>query len=394
MTFAPLRIAAFATHPVQYHAPWFRELSAEGTRLRVFFSHLPEAREQGVGFGRAFSWDTPVLHGYDWTVLRQGRSRPSLDGFRGLRSLAVGRALADFAPDVVLLTGWNAWPLIQALRAAVLLGIPTVVRGESNSLRPRSIWKDAAHRVLLSSYDAFVGIGVANRLFYEEHGVPPERIVDGGYFVDEPHFLAAAGRERPARERARRAWAIPSAACCFLFVGKLQEKKRPLDFVRALAAAANEAPPSSVHGLIVGSGELEPALRAEVASLRAPISFAGFLNQTEIGRAYAAADALVLPSGWGETWGLVVNEAMLFGLPAVVSDRVGCGPDLVSSGETGFVAPFGDVGALAALMVRLALHPEERVAMGRRAGRRVRAYSPKRGALATLAAARLAAGGA
>ena len=78
-----------------------------------------------------------------------------------------------------------------------------------------------------------------------------------------------------------------------------------------------------------------------------PVSFAGFLNQGEIPAAYAACDALVLPSDYGETWGLVVNEAMACGVPAVVSDAVGCGPDLVEEGQTGMIFPLGDIPALA-----------------------------------------------
>ena len=72
------------------------------------------------------------------------------------------------------------------------------------------------------------------------------------------------------------------------------------------------------------------------------VFFVPFLNQTEIPTAYAAGDVLVLPSfGSGETWGLVVNEAMNLGTPAIVSDHVGCGPDLVIPGETGWVFEAG-----------------------------------------------------
>ncbi len=74
---------------------------------------------------------------------------------------------------------------------------------------------------------------------------------------------------------------------------------------------------------------------------------AGFQNQRRIAATYAAADALVLPSTSGETWGLVVNEAMACGLPVIVSDQVGCAPDLVLEDETGFTYPCGDVAALA-----------------------------------------------
>jgi glycosyltransferase involved in cell wall biosynthesis len=64
------------------------------------------------------------------------------------------------------------------------------------------------------------------------------------------------------------------------------------------------------HLLIVGSGPLERALKNQVTNEGLPVRFTGFLNQTDIPAAYAAADCLVLPSDYSETWGLVVNEAM------------------------------------------------------------------------------------
>jgi glycosyltransferase involved in cell wall biosynthesis len=100
-----------------------------------------------------------------------------------------------------------------------------------------------------------------------------------------------------------------------------------------------------------------------------PAFFTGFLKQTELWRAYVPADAFVLPSTDRETWGLVTNEAMLFGLPAIVSDRVGCGPDLVHDGETGFRFS-GGAEALADAMERLARDPAAARAMGL-AGRRL-----------------------
>ncbi len=69
------------------------------------------------------------------------------------------------------------------------------------------------------------------------------------------------------------------------------------------------------------------------------MNFLGFVNQSRLPEVYAAAHVLALPSGAEETWGLVVNEAMACGIPAVVSDAVGCGPDLVEPGVTGEVVP-------------------------------------------------------
>ncbi|HVJ83875.1 MAG TPA: glycosyltransferase, partial [Planctomycetia bacterium] len=54
-----------------------------------------------------------------------------------------------------------------------------------------------------------------------------------------------------------------------------------------------------------------------------------------------------------ETWGLVVNEALATGLPCVVSESVGCAPDLVVPGVTGATHPVGNVAALADALARL-----------------------------------------
>ena len=121
---------------------------------------------------------------------------------------------------------------------------------------------------------------------------------------------------------------------------------------------------------------------------RVPVTFAGFLNQTEMPAAYAVTDCLVLPSDYGETWGLVVNEAMACGIPAVVSDRVGCGPDLVEHDVTGLVYPFGDVEALADALRTLAIRPAQLAEMGARARDRVTDYSVERAVAGTLEAVR------
>jgi glycosyltransferase involved in cell wall biosynthesis len=81
-----------------------------------------------------------------------------------------------------------------------------------------------------------------------------------------------------------------------------------------------------------------------------PASFTGFLNQSEISQAYVAADCLVLPSDYGETWGLVVNEALASGLPCLVSQACGCAEDLSICD----IFPLGDIDMLALKLVRLA----------------------------------------
>jgi glycosyltransferase involved in cell wall biosynthesis len=190
---------------------------------------------------------------------------------------------------------------------------------------------------------------------------------------------------RLQRAELRRGWSIPSEATSFLFCGKLVPKKHPLDFLSAVQRAVAAGVP--LHALVVGDGELLANARAMAEQMRLPVTFAGFLNQTEIVRAYVAADCLVLPSDAGETWGLVVNEAMACGLPAIVSDMVGCGPDLVIPMKTGASFPVGDVDALARCLIQLGPDRSRLRAMGAAAQERVLAhYTVERAVDGTLAA--------
>jgi glycosyltransferase involved in cell wall biosynthesis len=381
-----IRVALFATHPIQYHVPWFQKLSARPElEFKVFFGFEPDAVQQGVGFGVGFHWDIPLRDGYASEMLTNVSKGPSLGVFAGCDTPRVGESLRTWAPDAAILTGWHSKMLIQAWWAAVRLRVPRILRGESNAIRRREAWKRAGHRFWLHGFHEFLAIGKANHEFYRQAGIPDQRIHDCPYFVDNKRFSASAQALHERRGELRREWAIPADATCFLFSGKLIAKKRPLDLFAALHLAHPVVP--SMHLLVAGTGELMAQARAIATAQRLPVTFAGFLNQTEIARAYVAADCLVLPSDTGETWGLVVNEAMACGLPAVVSDQVGCGPDLVIDGLTGAKFPMGDVQALANRMIECARDRPGLLSMGTKARHHVlSSYSVERAVDGTLAA--------
>jgi glycosyltransferase involved in cell wall biosynthesis len=264
-----------------------------------------------------------------------------------------------------MVLGWQEVSLLQAMLAARRLGLALILRGESNDLRSRTRPVARLQKLLFQQFDYFLSIGRANAELYMARGVPADRIGTAGYFVDNSRFVERANELAPLRPRLRQQWGIPPEAVCFCFVGKLEPKKRVLDFVKAIARASENQP--NIHGLVVGSGEQMAVAKQLVQQLRAPIVFAGFLNQTEVPSAYAAADALVLASDFGETWGLVVNEVMASGRPAIVSNRAGCARDLILEGRTGSTFPFGDVDELARVIALWASKPDLLAELGNNA---------------------------
>ena len=172
-------------------------------------------------------------------------------------------------------------------------------------------------------------------------------------------------------------------------VSRLIAKKQPLFVLEAFRRARERI---RCVLLVVGSGPLEQRLRDQVRLQRIPdVVFAGFLNRSEVARAYAAADVFTLLSAEKETFGLVVNEALNFGLPAVVSDRVGCAPDLVSTGANGYVVSSRDPDEAARAFERLAGDAGLRARIGAASRERIDGWDVERSAVGILRAAAVAA---
>jgi glycosyltransferase involved in cell wall biosynthesis len=381
-----VRLKIGATHPIQYQAPWFRALAARGDlELEVGFAWLPDRAAQGAGFGVEFAWDVPLLDGYRWVELARSRRRADLTRFAGLRLRAPSHWLRG-TTDVLLVTGWNSLALVQLARAAKRAGIPVIARGDSRGDRPRAAWRRALLRAFLRTYAAFLVVGERNREFYRSLGVAEERLHPAPHFVDNERFAAAADRARSEAGGVRNGWALRAEDLVVAFVGKLIPEKNVDELLEAFAVAAPRVP--AMRLVLVGDGPERQRLGDRASALGIEVRWAGFANQSELPRVYAAIDLLVLPSR-SESWGLVVNEAMACGVPVIASDRVGCVPDLVHPGRTGEVYRSGHPAELAERIVRLAGDPVARKALGDNGRRLVRSgYSVERAVEGTMAALR------
>lgn len=371
------RVAFLTTHPIQYQVPVFRLLSQrEDLELEVLFCQIPDAEQQGAEFGVAFQWDVPLLDGYPFHVLDNVAGQPSVTAFNGCDTPGLTRLFRQRGYDVVVINGWVVKSCLQGLRACRRLGIPCLVRGEANDLRARPWWKRSLQKRLVQRYSRCLAIGKANHDFYRARGVPESQLDWAPYCIENDRFSAAADQRASRRPGLRKRFGIAEDATCFLFSGKLIEKKHPVELLRAAAGAAARG--ARLHILMVGDGPLRGACEALLSDTAAtlPVTMTGFLNQSEIVDAYVASDCLVLPSDAGETWGLVTNEAMACGRPALVSDLAGCHPDLITA-QTGEVIPFGDWDAWGAALRRWSQDSKRLAALGRTARQHIESYTPQ-----------------
>lgn len=385
----PVRLGLLAASPVYYNLPLFRALEADPrVDFDVTFASSGGVRPFDDGYGHSFAWDVNALEGYRSKFLKRAETNPIAGPFFSLHDWDIIADIRRERYEVLWVFGYNFLTHIMAVAAQRAHGGHVLFREEQTTLHPRSlpktVVKEVALRKLFAQGSALY-IGSENRRWFEHYGVPDDRLFFTPYAVDNERLQTEAARLSGHRSELKREFGISdSAGPVVLTVGRLIPKKQPFFLLEAYRRVRSQMPAAL---LIVGSGELEEAMRVKVEEEEIPdVVFAGFLNQSEVTRAYACADVFALLSRENETFGLATNEAMNFRLPVLVSTKVGCAPDLVSHGLNGFIAPAHDCESAAGLLRRLVADQDLRARMGAESLKRVETWTGDRAAGGVLAA--------
>jgi glycosyltransferase involved in cell wall biosynthesis len=371
---SPVRVAVFAAQPVYYQAPLYRTLARDpGIDLTVIFASSEGGTRPGEGgYGQPVEWRVDALGGFKSVFLRNADTNTGA-GFFALHDFDVVRELFHGGFDVVWMHGYNSLTHLLVAATHKLRRRPLFVREDQNLLSPRPWWKQALKqvglRLVLANAYAFY-VGAHNKQWFRKYGVPEERMFFAPYAVDNDRLQRERAVLLHNRDRLRAQFQIPRRKPVIVTVSRLIAKKQPIALLDAYRHVRERY---DCALFVVGSGNLEDDLRSEVEKQGIPdVVFAGFLDQRQIAQAYTVADIFALFSAYNETWGVVVNEAMNFDLPIVVSDRVGCAPDLVSHGTNGFVIPYDNREALAEALATLVQSPRLRARLGAASGERIR----------------------
>jgi glycosyltransferase involved in cell wall biosynthesis len=344
-----VRLAYLVSHPIQYQSPLLRRIALEPEiDLTVFFgSDFSVRGYHDRDFGVEVKWDVPLTEGFRHEFLPTLRDTGTEGIFSPINYGLLSR-LRGF--DALWVHGYATVTQMQGILAAKFLGIPILVRSDSQLQdRPRGGARLAAKRVFFALLQRLVdGVlvsGTLNRAYWRYYLGEDFPLFLLPYAVDNAWFQQRCREAAATRGELLAELGMEPGRPVILFASKLQTRKLCRDLVAAYAryAAGLAAPP---YLLIVGDGEERAALERQVADLALDSArFCGFRNQSEMPRFLELADVFVLPARH-EPWGLIVNEAMNAGCAVVVSDDVGCHPDLVTDGIEGRVYPVGDVEAL------------------------------------------------
>lgn len=359
------KVAVLTSHPVQYQAPLFKVLaSRKDIDLTVFYSSDSSIRGYlDKGFGIQVRWDRPLLEGYSYQFL----SSP-------FEILAI---LKRQKFSALLIHSYASLLSLAGYCGGILYNIPILLHTESEMLCKRSAAlqgiKDMVLNGLFSRTAAFLCIGNQNYRFYKSFGISDNRIFQTPYCVDNDFFLQQSSLWEKKRFETLCELSLPGQQPTILFSGKLIPRKSPLDLLSAYTAIHQKGYRANL--ILIGEGVLRDEIEQYIKDNRLEnVRIVGFKNQTEISKYYSVGDLFVLPSIF-DTWGLVVNEAMLFSMPAITTDKVGAGYDLVEDGRTGYRYPAGDVNALTQYLITLLTDDGLRIKMGATSLEKVQDYN-------------------
>ena len=207
-----------------------------------------------------------------------------------------------------------------------------------------------------------------SKKFLQSVGVKESKIVTTPYVVDEDYFQTVLQKQNNIRGKHN----INSTTIVFIFCAKFLERKKPLDAIEAFSKINN----SNAVLIMIGDGPLKEAIQNKIEALNISnkVIMPGIVAYSDLPLYYAASNVLLFTSSH-EPYGLPVNEAMLCGIPAIVSDSIGARLDLVQDGQTGYTYKTGNINELSVLMQQVIDKPEFFKQMGNNAKQQMKKWS-------------------
>jgi len=359
-TKSPIRLAIVVSHPIQHFVSLYRALASRTElRVKVFY-----AAKIGVNayydqeMAATIRWAGDPLSGYESEFL-PGSERISEAGFLSIDNPGVGRKLAEFNPDAVMVYGYAQLTQLQAFAWSHWRGVPILMTGDGDNLPRPTGHREALRKFILKRLmrriGAFLTVGDQNEAMLQGLGVPRDRMFRAPLPIDEAVYADFAARRTEERARVRDMLGVDEDTLVLLYAGKLTLRKRPRDLVEAWARLASKG---AFRGKIAiwycGDGQAKPDLARAIESTGAPAALVGFVNVDLLPAYYCAADILVHPSE-RDPHPLICSEAACIGLPMILSDRIGAiGPtDIARDGQNALVYRCGDIDALGAAISTL-----------------------------------------
>jgi glycosyltransferase involved in cell wall biosynthesis len=352
--------------PTQYWVDRFDELGRRlGSRFEAVFLAADDAHYDGLEL-------EPELWQFCYRMLSKRRS--AVGFYRHAKVPRNPFPIIAGGRTTILVMTYADPTFFAAAMLARMRGLPyhLFVANTAHDARTGSRRNEFLKRWIFSGASTLLVTGPHQKEYARSYG-PAVPIAEIGNPVDNRRLTIQADHLLKKRDALRAKYGWDSDDFIVVFVGRLAPEKDLATPVRAAGRLRESSRRISL--VLVGTGPAMESLRSLGQTLDVEVRFPGFLQGRALHEAYAVADVFVLPS-MSESWGLVVNEGMIFSLPILVSNRVGSRHLLESGG--GFVFPAGDDAALAEVLRALTVNESLRQSVGAAARKTIEPHTVER----------------
>ncbi len=349
------RVLFLTNYPSPYRVQFFDEL-AKYVDVTVLFADKAEKKKH---------------RNTQWYTQGQGKFRAvqltkeiAAIGSNALCTDVIGWVKKDF--DAIVVGGYANPTMILAMSYMKLHRIPFYMEVDGGLIRQDSKAKYLVKRSLVCLADRWLSTGQHTSRYLIHYGAKQENITCYPFSSLYERDILPQVIPEEEKQALRQELGVEEPHM-ILAIGQFIHRKGFDVLLKAAAKLDKDV------GIYIVGGEATEEYRRIREELDLPnVHFQGFMKKEELSRYYRAADLFVLPTR-EDIWGLVINEALAYGLPTITTDRCVAGLELIEEGVNGYIVPVGDEEALSQ-KIRLVLQAD-RKAMGEAALEKVRPYT-------------------
>lgn len=262
--------------------------------------------------------------------------------------------------DHIICGGYSSPTYMLAIEYMKFHNIPFCMEADGGLVRDDPWYKTAFKKHFISPACCWFSSGRSTTDYFIHYGANKDRIIEYPFTsMSETDLQRARQRISGNRSLWKERLQI-SEEKVITTVGQFIHRKG----FDVLIRAAKHLPCNTGIYIIGGEPDDEYILLKQNLALD-NVHFVGFKNKEELEKYYCASDLFVLPAR-EDIWGLVINEAMAYGLPVVATDRCGAALSLLEDGVNGYIVPVEDAETLADRIRRLLSDDAARESMGQR----------------------------
>jgi len=318
-----LRVAFLTNLIPPYHKPVLHLLAKRHQALRVFVSTPMEAN-------RPWKIDWEDL---DVALQRTYTTRGVWHHPRGFSEnleihipLDTLQQLRRFSPDVIITAEMGARTLLAILYRKLNPGSRLIIWAEAaeSTESGRGVARQIVRKIFVRNADGFLAVGGSAVKYLEGIGAPAVKIHKIAYTTDVGRFARSPATRKPALARR------------LLYCGQFVERKGLIPFLKTLSRWATDHPSEPVNFALAGNGPLREQLSQLPVASNVKLEFLGAFQYDDLPEIYESSGVFVLPT-LADTWAVVVNEALVSGLPVLGSVYAQAVEELIEDGRTGWI---------------------------------------------------------